>query len=208
MSGSSSAFIVIPIVALSSLAVLLIMVFCADRHPRYGHTSSSCLAEGFTMTKKLLNQIAECLQKLRPLWSIVILALVGWASFRYYRPHSMLDTFYSTAAVVIASLYVAIVLTVFATKESAENKMTFEHWVFTFASSVGLLASLRGLSVGDIHDAWKLRLLTGLTVAGVTAAVLMVAERLITLRGGAGRPRAFIWTVLFILAAIILVFFP
>ena len=86
--------------------------------------------------------------------------------------------------------------------------MKVEHWIFVIASSAGLLASLRGLSVGSVHEVWKIRLLTSLTVVGITAAVLLVAERLVTWRGGAGKPTAVIYTVLFIAVAIVLAIFP
>lgn len=165
------------------------------------------------MASTWMNWAKTISPKARPVWSIAILIAVGALSFLRY-PLSERGTFYSTAASVIATLWVAVAL-FFATKEStsgtkepASGEMTFEHWVFMVASSAGLLASLRALSVGTVHDAWQTRLLTGLTVAGVTAAILLVAERLITWRGGAGNPLVVLWTVLFTATAVVLAIFP
>ena len=145
--------------------------------------------------------------RVRPVWSIPILIAVGvFSSLRY--PLSEPGTFYSTAASVIATLYVAIALGVFAVKESSDNRMKFDHWVFIVASSAGLLASLRGISVGHVHDTWQTRLLTGLAVVGVTAAIVLVAERLVTWRGGAGNWQAIVWTALFVIVAVALAIFP
>ncbi len=143
----------------------------------------------------------------RPVWSIGILIAVGVLSYLRY-PSAESSAFYSTAASVIATLYVAIALSVFAAKDSSGSDMTFEHWVFIVASSAGLLASLRGLSVGRFHAVWQSRFFTALTVVGLTATVLLVAERLITQRAVARTPAAVIWTLLFIAAAVILASFP
>jgi hypothetical protein len=143
----------------------------------------------------------------RPVWSIVVLIIVGVFSFLRY-PHSGLHDFYITAASVIAALYVAIALSVFNLKDSGSNDVAFEHGVYMLASSAGLLASVRGLSVGLVHDVWETRLLTGLAVAGMTAAVLLVADRLIAWQvAGKGR-RTISWTVLYIVVAIFLTTFP
>lgn len=142
----------------------------------------------------------------RPVWWPVLLGFVGVLAFLYY-PHSDSGTFYATAAAVIATLYVAIAVSIFDTKDSSRSEMTFEHWVFMLAGSVGLLAALRGLSVGTVHDAWHTRLLTGLTVVGIIATVWLVAERLVASRISR-TPAAAVWTVLFIATAIILVVFP
>lgn len=144
--------------------------------------------------------------KTRPIWSIATLIIVGVYSFLHY-PHSGLINFYVTAASVIATLYVAIAFGVFAAKDSAGGEMTFEHWVFMVASSAGLLASLRGLSAGPVHDVWQTNLLTGLTVVGLTAAVLLVGERLIAWRLLGTKP-AVPWTLLFVAAAVALAIFP
>ena len=142
----------------------------------------------------------------RPLWSIPVLVVVGLFSFFCYS-ESDLSNFYLTAATVIATLFVAIAIGVFVTKESPGNDMTFEHWVFMIVSTAGLLAALRGLSVGKVHHAWQKELLTGLTVAGVTAAVLLVAERLVAAQVARTRA-AFWWTVLFLVVAVALATFP
>jgi len=144
--------------------------------------------------------------KTRPYWSIVVLIIVGILSFLHY-PHPGLSSFYSTAASLIATLYVAIALGVFATRDAPGSEMTFEHWVFMVASSAGLLASLRALSVGRVHDVWQTELLTALTVMGVTATVSLVAERLIAWRI-ARTKAAFWWTALFLGVAVTLVIFP
>src|SRR5215469_7875973 len=108
--------------------------------------------------------------KTRPVWLPGLLIIVGGLSYLYYpRPEN--GTFYSTAASIIATLYVAIALSVFATKDSPD--ITSEHWVCMVVSSAGLVASFRGTSIGSVQDVWRARLLTGLTVAGVMAAVLL-----------------------------------
>jgi hypothetical protein len=147
----------------------------------------------------------------RPIWSILVLAIVGVFSFFRYS-HSQTD-FFLTAATVIATLFVAIALGIFAANESRGNEshrdnMSFEHWVFMIVSSAGLLAALRGLSVvGQVHHTWQKELLTGLTVAGVTAAVLLVAERLVA-RQVPRTAAAFWWTMLFLAVTVGLAIFP
>jgi hypothetical protein len=131
---------------------------------------------------------------------------VGVLCFLFY-PHSESQTYYSTAASVIATLYVAIALGVFVGKDASGNDMTTEHWVFMVASSAGLVASLRGLSDGKFHPAWQTRLLTALTVVGVTATILLVGDRLIDWRVS-GRRIAVLWTLLFIAVAVVLAIFP
>ena len=142
----------------------------------------------------------------RPVWFVAILIVVGVVTFQRY-PHAENGIFYSTAAAVIATLYVTIALTLFTSQGSSGGEMTSEHWVFMLASSIGLLAALRALSVIKVHEAWQMRLLTALTVVGIIATVLLVAERLVSSR----IPRtgaAVLWTVLFIASAITLVIFP
>jgi len=104
-------------------------------------------------------------------------------------------------------LYVAIAFGVFTGKEPARG-FTFEHGVYMIAGSAGLLASLRGLSVGQVHDAWQKELLTGLTVVGVTAAVLLVGDRLVSWQIGGRGAVAISWTMLFIAVAVALAIFP
>jgi hypothetical protein len=142
----------------------------------------------------------------RPYWSIAFLIFVGIYSFLRY-PHSGLPGFYSTAASVIATLYVAVALSVFASKDSPGNEMTFEHWLFMVASTAGLLASLRALSIGRVQESWQTGLLTGLTVIGLTATVSLVAERLVAWRI-ARTKAAFWWPALFLGVAVTLVIFP
>ena len=144
--------------------------------------------------------------KTRPYWSIAVLIIVGVFSFLRY-PHSGLASFYSTAASVIATLYVAIAFGVFTGREPARS-FTFEHGVYMVAGSAGLLASLRGLSVGQVHDVWQKELLTGLAVVGVTAAVLLVGDRLVSWQIGGKGAIAVSWTMLFIAVAVALAIFP
>jgi hypothetical protein len=139
-------------------------------------------------------------------WSTAILIVVGWFSFLRY-PHSENPNFYSTAAAVIATLFVAIALSVFASPDPPDTKMTVTHWVFMAASTAGILASLRGLSVNRVHHVWEKELLTALTVVGVTAAIFLVAERLIAWRV-ARTYAAIFWTVAFVAIAIALAIFP
>jgi hypothetical protein len=133
----------------------------------------------------------------RKFWSIAILIAVGVVSALQY-PHSQLGAFYSTAAAIIATLYVAIALGAFAGQQGKRPPLTFEHWVFLIAASAGLLASLRGLSIGTSTRPW----LTGLTVVGVTASILLVAESLVAWRAGKSAPW---WTTLFVAIAVLLV---
>lgn len=144
--------------------------------------------------------------KMRPYWSITVLVIVGTVGFFRY-PHSGLSSFYSTAASVIATLYVAVAFGVFTGKEPARS-FTFEHGVYMVAGSAGLLASLRGLSVGQVHAVWQIELLTGLTVVGVTAAVLLVGDRLVAWQIGGRGAIAISWTMAFIAIAVTLAIFP
>ena len=65
--------------------------------------------------------LGKKVEELRWLWSSLILIAVFVFSFLRY-PHSDLGTFYSTAASVIATLYVAIAISVFATQKRPAAK--------------------------------------------------------------------------------------
>jgi len=79
--------------------------------------------------------------------------------------------------------------------------MTLGHWIFMIASSAGLLAALRGLSIGKTMAPW----LTGLTVVGVTATLLLIAEHIVAWRGGKAAP---LWSPIFIAVTVTLILLP
>jgi len=139
----------------------------------------------------------------RPIWSIGILVGVGVISAITY-PRVDIQSYYSTAAAVIVTLYVAMAVTGLiggAQPRVSVRPMTFEHWIFLIASSAGLLAALRGLSIGKDHAGW----LTGLTVVGVTATLLLIADHIVAWRGGRA---AILWSPLFIAVTVTLILLP
>jgi len=141
--------------------------------------------------------------KTRPIWSIGILIGVGVISAITY-PRSSLQSYYATAAQVIVTLYVAMAVTGLiggAQPRITVRKMTPEHWVFLIASSAGLLAALRGLSIGKTMAPW----LTGLTVVGITATLLLIADHVVAWRGGRAAP---LWSPLFIAVTVALILLP
>jgi hypothetical protein len=132
-------------------------------------------------------------------WSSALLLIVGIVATFHY-PKVNLSNFYGTAAQVIVTLYVAMAIEALAGGGQSRRDLKPEHWVFLVASSAGMLAALRGLSTTESH-----RWLTGLTVVGITATVLMVAENIVHWRAGRAAP---LWTPLFILVAVLLVLLP
>ena len=141
--------------------------------------------------------------KTRPIWSTGILIGVGVISAITY-PRSNLQGYYATAAQVIVTLYVAMAVTGLiggAQPRVSVRKMTFGHWIYMVASSTGLLAALRGLSIGKTTAPW----LTGLTVVGVTATLLLIAEHIVAWRGGKAAP---LWSPIFIAVTVTLIFLP
>jgi hypothetical protein len=141
--------------------------------------------------------------KTRPIWSIAILIGVGVISAITY-PRTSLQNYYATAAQVIVTLYVAMAVTGLiggAQPRVSVRKMTPEHWIFLIASSAGLLAALRGLSIVGNNAQW----LTGLTVVGVTASLLLIADHIVAWRGGKAAP---LWTPLFIAVTVAIILVP
>lgn len=139
----------------------------------------------------------------RPIWSIVILIGVGVTSAITY-PRSGIQSYYETAAQIIVTLYVAMAVTGLiggAQPRVSVRKMTLEHWIFLIASSAGVLAALRGVSLGEHHARW----LTGLTVVGVTATLLLIADHIVAWRGGRA---AILWSPLFIAVTVTLILVP
>ena len=139
----------------------------------------------------------------RPIWSIGILIGVGVISAITY-PRSGLQGYYTTAASVIVTLYVAMAVTGLiggAQPRVSVRPVRFEHWIFLIASSAGLLAALRGLSIGKTMAPW----LTGLTVVGITATLLLIADHIVAWRGGRA---AILWSPLFIAVTVTLILLP
>ena len=143
---------------------------------------------------------ATFMLKTRPIWSVLILIVVGVVSAIIY-PTSNLGNYYATAAQVIVTLYVAMAVGGLIGVGQTARKLTREHWVFLIVSSAGLLASLRGLSLNGKNTQW----LTGLTVAGITATVLLVAENLVNWAAGKA---VVLWAPLFIAITVVLVLAP
>jgi hypothetical protein len=135
----------------------------------------------------------------RPIWASAVLVTVGIISSVRY-PDSNLGGFYSTSAQIIVTLWVAIAVGTFV-GSGGRPDMKPDHWVFLIVSSAGLLASLRGVSAGSRSYPW----LTGMTVVGVTAAVLLVAENIVAWRAGRLAP---LWTTLFVAVTIVFVLVP
>jgi hypothetical protein len=142
--------------------------------------------------------------KTRPVWGLAILIGVGVISAMTY-PSKGLQSYYATAAQVIVTLYVAMAVTGLiggAQPRVSVRKMTPEHWVFLIASSAGLLSALRGLSItGGYNPRW----VTGLTVVGITATVLLIADHIVAWRGGKAAP---LWTPVFIAVTVTLILVP
>ena len=119
-------------------------------------------------------------------------------------PRTNLQGFYATAAQVIVTLYVAMAVTGLiggAQPRVSVRPVTPGHWIFLIASSAGLLAALRGLSIGTTKAPW----LTGLTVVGITATLLLIAEHIVAWRGGKA---TLLWSPLFIAVTVTLIILP
>ena len=139
------------------------------------------------------------LMRSRIIWAPAVLLAVGVISFA--RDEEGDANFYSTAAQVIVTLYVAVAVDSLSGGTTDQRpKPTIEHWIYLVASSAGLLAALRGVLDPSV-------LVFSLTVTGVSATVLLLAESLV-LRHTAGSRWAVLWTVLFIAALGLLVAWP
>ncbi|WP_155547914.1 hypothetical protein [Amycolatopsis camponoti] len=134
--------------------------------------------------------------KTRTVWGPAILVGVGIISAIRY-PRVELAVFYSTSAQVIVTLYVAIAIEAMAssvTQKAAE--LTGKHWIYLVVSCGGLLAALRAISRQEVYP-W----LTGLTVAGLAATILLIVEKLINMR--ARQRWAWLWAVIFIVLVVV-----
>lgn len=136
--------------------------------------------------------------QLRVAWAPALVILIAWMTVHRYETPPRDVNFYATCAQVIVTLYIAIAIE--ASNSAADRKLTVEHWIFLLISSVGLLGSLRAMIVPSL-------LTFGLTVAGVSAAVLLVAEGLVT-RHAADTWWAPFWSVLFMASLGVLVLLP
>lgn len=137
----------------------------------------------------------------RIVWAPLIVVGVGLISGFTY-PRTGLGNFYATTAQVVVTLYIAMVVGAIASRGVRNAPaLTVEHWILLVVSCAGLLASIRAVSTTQVHP-W----LTGLSVAGLVAILLVVAENLISWR--AVTQWAWLWSSVFIAVVIVLVLVP
>jgi hypothetical protein len=141
-------------------------------------------------------------QRARIVWAPGLVIVLGVVTAHRYADSADLSSFFSTSAQVIATLYIAIVINLVTPERdsaSASRATSTEHWMFFLLSTMGMLGSLAGL----VHSTG---VALGMTVTGISAAILLVVDALIV-RMLAGRFAAAVWATLFIVttAAIITV---
>jgi periplasmic divalent cation tolerance protein len=119
-------------------------------------------------------------------WASVLLVVVGIYARSHFHGSHLYD-YYSTAAQVIVTLYVAVAIE--AATGSPPRRLTVEHGIYFVVSSTGLLACIRALAVQG--GSW----LVGLTASGVVASALILAEAIIHRHAGRW---AGLWSLLFL----------
>jgi hypothetical protein len=98
----------------------------------------------------------------------------------------------------VVTLYVAIAIEAIASGTAQKKiELNVEHWIFLAVSCAGLLATLRALSSTQVHP-WQ----TGLSVAGLAATILLIAENLVRRR--AKKKWAMLWSTVFIFVVLVI----
>lgn len=146
----------------------------------------------------LRNRVAKILLEKRKYWSTAILVIVGiGTAVLRNQDKEGLDGYYSTAAQVIVTLYVAwaIEIAISGPAGTGSKRLTVEHGIYAVISSAGLVSCIRALGISQ--EWW----LAGLAGAGVVAAVLLLAEAIIDRHAG---DDAALWSIFFIIPAILL----
>lgn len=130
----------------------------------------------------------------RIVWAPLIVVGVGIISGFTY-PRVNMGDFYATTATVIVALYIAMA----ALRDT--RQLEVEHWILFIVSCAGLLASIRAVGTMQVRP-W----LTGISVAGTVAILLIVADNLIYSR--AVKQWAWLWSSVSIVVVIVVALVP